>query len=84
MEVYLTDNSPKHTIEVNMEWKNKSGISLIGLIFFFIFLIIAELGYQSQIALILAEAAISIPITFILIEWVIKREREEQWEKVKW
>ncbi len=72
-----------------MEWKNRNGISLIGLISFVIFLVAAlwlyirNLEFQSQIAFILAEAAISIPITLILIEWVIKRDREKQWEKVK-
>jgi hypothetical protein len=72
-----------------MEWENRNIISLICLICFLIFLIIAsslsvnKLEYQSQIAFIISEAIVSIPITLILIEWVIKRDREKQWEKVK-
>lgn len=72
-----------------MEWKSRNGISLICLICFIIFLLIAiwfgnnKLESQSQIAFILAEATISIPITLILIEWVIGKDREKQWEKVK-
>lgn len=72
-----------------MEWKNRSGISLICLIFFIILLIIIRIfyinstEYQLQIILILTEAVLSVPITLILIEWVIKRDREKQWEKVR-
>jgi hypothetical protein len=72
-----------------MEWENRNIISSICIVCFLIFLIIAswlninKLEYQSNIAFIISEAIVSIPITLILIEWVIKRDREKQWEKVK-
>lgn len=64
-------------------------ISLICISIFIIFLIVGiylydiEPGYHSDVVFILAESIISIPITLILIEWVIKSDREKQWDKVK-
>ena len=67
-------------IPVIMEWKNKLGISAISLMVFLVFLIFAS---GSQVGAIFAEAALSIPITLILIEWVVIKERKKQWEKIK-
>jgi hypothetical protein len=63
-----------------MEMENKLAISAISLMVFLVFLIFDS---GSQVGAIFAEAALSIPITLILIDWVIIKERERQWKKIK-
>ena len=71
-----------------MKWQNKIGIGELGLIAFVIFLLIAFWfdiieWHWSHVFFILAEAALSVWITLVVIELAIRKDRERKWKRVK-